>query len=142
MQRLIVLKPCVMNYSTYVRGDAGEEVETVRSVKFIPGDIPGMGRLPPIPDKKVEWKDEKGKKHQIDKAQKFINLGIMREYGQTKVVKEAQEEEKLLYQMEKDSGLKPDELKDFYKNQKAKVIAEKVQALEKLAGVGVGGSSN
>ena len=116
--RLIVLKPYSMNYSTYVRDDSGEEVETAR------------------------WKDEKGKKHQIDKAQKFINLGIMREYGQTKVVKEAQEEEKLLYQMEKDSGLKPDELKDFYKNQKAKVIAEKVQALEKLAGVGVGGSSN
>lgn len=140
--RLIVLKPYSMNYSTYVRDDAGEEVETVKQVKFMPGDIPGMGRIPSIPDITEDWEDEKGKKKKISKAELLINLGIMREYGQSKVVKEVTEEEKLLHQMEKDSGLKTDELKDFYKNQKAKVIAEKVQALEKLAGVGVGGSSN
>ena len=72
----------------------------------------------------------------------LINLGIMREYGQTKAVKEATEEEKLLDQMEKDSGLGSNELKEFYKNQKAEVISGKVQALERLAGVGVGGGSN
>lgn len=140
--RLIVLKPYAMNYSTYVRNDAGEEVETVRSVKFNPGDIPGMGRLPSIPDVKVDWEDEKGKKKKIPKEQVLINLGIMREYGLTKVVKEATEEEKLLDQMEKDSGLESNELKEFYKNQKAEVISGKVQALERLAGVGVGGGSN
>lgn len=140
--RLIVLKPYAMNYSTYVRNDSGEEVETVRSVKFNPGDIPGMGRLPSIPDVKVDWEDEKGKKKKIPKEQVLINLGIMREYGQTKAVKEATEEEKLLDQMEKDSGLESNELKEFYKNQKAEVISGKVQALERLAGVGVGGGSN
>lgn len=140
--RLIVLKPYAMNYSTYVRDDAGEEVETVRSVRFEPGDIPGMGRLPSVPDIKEDWEDEKGKKKVITKAQLLINLGIMREYGQTKAVKEATEEEKLLDQMEKDSGLGSNELKEFYKNQKAEVISGKVQALERLAGVGVGGGSN
>ena len=81
--RLIVLKPYAMNYSTYVRDDAGEEVETVRSVRFEPGDIPGMGRLPSVPDIKEDWEDEKGKKKVITKAQLLINLGIMREYGQS-----------------------------------------------------------
>jgi hypothetical protein len=140
--RLIVLKPYSMNYSTYVRDDVGEEVETVKQVKFMPGDIPGMGRIPSIPDIKEDWEDEKGKKKKISKAQILINLGIMREYGQTEAVKEVTEEEKLLHQLEKDSGLSSQEIKDFYKNQKVLSVSKKVQALEELAGVGVGGGNN
>lgn len=141
MRRLIVTKAYPMNYSTYARDETGAEVETRRVCKFNPGDVPGMDNLPQIPDVQIEW-TEGDKKKKGSKIDRLIQLGIVREYGQSTAVKEASEEEELLAQMEKESGLSPQEIKDFYKSQKARMPSTKMRALEKLAGVGAGGSSN
>ncbi len=141
MRRLIVTKAYPMNYSTYSRDETGAEVETRRVCKFNPGDVPGMDNLPQIPDVQIEW-TEGDKKKKGSKIDRLIQLGIVREYGQNTAVKEASEEEELLAQMEKESGLSSQEVKDFYKTQKARMPSTKMRALEKLAGVGAGGGSN
>jgi hypothetical protein len=141
MRRLIVTKAYPMNYSTYSRDETGAEVETRRVCKFNPGDVPGMDNLPQIPDVQIEW-TEGDKKKKGSKIDRLIQLGIVREYGQNTAVKEASEEEELLAQMEKESGLSPQEVEDFYKTQRVKMPSTKMRALEKLAGVGAGGGSN
>ena len=141
MRRLIVTKAYPMNYSTYSRDETGAEVETKRVCKFNPGDVPGMDNLPQIPEVQIEW-TEGDKKKKGSKVDRLIQLGIVREYGQNTAVKEASEEEELLAQMEKESGLSPQEVEDFYKTQRVKMPSTKMRALEKLAGVGAGGSSN
>ena len=141
MRRLIVTKAYPMNYSTYSRDETGAEVETRRVCKFNPGDVPGMDNLPQIPDVQIEW-TEGDKKKKGSKIDRLIQLGIVREYGQNTAVKEASEEEELLAQMEKESGLSSQEVKDFYKTQKARMPSTKMRALEKLACVGAGGGSN
>ena len=141
MRRLIVTKAYPMNYSTYSRDETGAEVETRRVCKFNPGDVPGMDNLPQIPDVQIEW-TEGDKKKKGSKVDRLIQLGIVREYGQNTAVKEASEEEELLAQMEKESGLSPQEVEDFYKTQRVKMPSPKMRALEKLAGVGAGGGSN
>ena len=141
MRRLIVTKAYPMNYSTYSRDETGAEVETKRVCKFNPGDVPGMDNLPQIPDVQIEW-TEGDKKKKGSKVDRLIQLGIVREYGQNTAVKEASEEEELLAQMEKESGLSPQEVEDFYKTQRVKMPSTKMRALEKLAGVGAGGGSN
>ena len=141
MRRLIVTKAYPMNYSTYSRDETGAEVETRRVCKFNPGDVPGMDNLPQIPDVQIEW-TEGDKKKKGSKVDRLIQLGIVREYGQNTAVKEASEEEELLAQMEKESGLSPQEVEDFYKTQRVKMPSTKMRALEKLAGVGAGGGSN
>ena len=141
MRRLIVTKAYPMNYSTYSRDETGAEVETKRVCKFNPGDVPGMDNLPQIPDVQIEW-TEGDKKKKGSKIDRLIQLGIVREYGQNTAVKEASEEEELLAQMEKESGLSPQEVEDFYKTQRVKMPSTKMRALEKLAGGGAGGGSN
>ena len=141
MRRLIVTKAYPMNYSTYSRDETGAEVETRRVCKFNPGDVPGMDNLPQIPDVQIEW-TQGDKKKKGSKIDRLIQLGIVREYGQNTAVKEASEEEELLAQMEKESGLSPQEVEDFYKTQRVKMPSTKMRALEKLAGVGAGGGSN
>ena len=141
MRTLIVTKAYPMNYSTYSRDETGAEVETRRVCKFNPGDVPGMDNLPQIPDVQIEW-TEGDKKKKGSKIDRLIQLGIVREYGQNTAVKEASEEEELLAQMEKESGLSPQEVEDFYKTQRVKMPSTKMRALEKLAGVGAGGGSN
>ena len=141
MRRLIVTKAYPMNYSTYSRDETGAEGETKRVCKFNPGDGPGMDNLPQIPDVQIEW-TEGDKKKKGSKIDRLIQLGIVREYGQNTAVKEASEEEELLAQMEKESGLSPQEVEDFYKTQRVKMPSTKMRALEKLAGVGAGGGSN
>ena len=141
MRRLIVTKAYPMNYSTYSRDETGAEVETKRVCKFNPGDVPGMDNLPQIPEVQIEW-TEGDKKKKGSKVDRLIQLGIVREYGQNTAVKEASEEEELLAQMEKESGLSPQEVEDFYKTQRVKMPSTKMRALEKLAGVGAGGGSN
>ena len=141
MRRLIVTKAYPMNYSTYSRDETGAEVETRRVCKFNPGDVPGMDNLPQIPEVQIEW-TEGDKKKKGSKVDRLIQLGIVREYGQNTAVKEASEEEELLAQMEKESGLSPQEVEDFYKTQRVKMPSTKMRALEKLAGVGAGGGSN
>ena len=141
MRRLIVTKAYPMNYSTYSRDETGAEVETRRVCKFNPGDVPGMDNLPQIPEVQIEW-TEGDKKKKGSKVDRLIQLCIVREYGQNTAVKEASEEEELLAQMEKESGLSPQEVEDFYKTQRVKMPSTKMRALEKLAGVGAGGGSN
>ena len=141
MRRLIVTKAYPMNYSTYSRDETGAEVETRRVCKFNPGDVPGMDNLPQIPEVQIEW-TEGDKKKKGSKVDRLIQLGIVREYGQNTAVKEASEEEELLAQMEKESGLSPQEVEDFYKTQRVKMPSTKMRALEKLVGVGAGGGSN